>query len=213
MRTLEDGIRHSRGPAKRALDLVVSVTALVVGAPLLSVVALCVLASMGRPILFVQERIGRDRVPFLLYKFRTMRHEMHGPQITAAGDGKITRLGAFLRRTKLDELPQLVNVLLGDMSLVGPRPEVPRYVALYTPDQARLLEVRPGLTDPATVQFRDEEILLGGVGEGEREEFYVRSLMPRKLALSREYLEQRAGLVQDVLLLARTAGALLGLFR
>lgn len=213
MRTLEDGIRYSRGPAKRVLDLAVSVTALVAGAPLMGVVALCVLASLGRPILFVQDRVGRDRVPFLLYKFRTMRQWTDGLQITAIDDRRITFLGALLRRSRLDELPQLVNVLRGDMSIVGPRPEVPRYVALYTAEQARLLQVRPGLTDPATLAFREEEALLGAVREEERDEFYARSLLPRKLALSLDYLQHRAGIVQDVLVLGRTAGVLLGLCR
>lgn len=212
MRTLEDGIRYGRGPAKRALDLVISLIALVVIAPLLGLAALSVLVSMGWPILFVQERVGRDRVPFLLYKFRTMRNGAEGPRITASDDRKITRLGGLLRRTKLDELPQIVNVVLGEMSLVGPRPEVPRYVALYTPDQARLLGVRPGLTDSATLRFRHEEALLGGIAEGERETFYVRSVMPRKLELSLEYLKH-AGLLRDLVLLARTAIALLGLSR
>ncbi|MGH2608657.1 MAG: sugar transferase [Tepidiformaceae bacterium] len=198
---------------KRAVDLAISAIALIAGAPLFGAVAVSVLASMGRPILFVQERVGRERTLFRLYKFRTMRQGAEGPQITAAGDPNITRLGAMLRRTRLDELPQLINVLRGDMSLVGPRPEVPMYVALYTPVQARLLEVRPGVTDPATLAFRDEESLLAKIEKGKREEYYVRSLMPRKLALSLEYLELRAGVLQDFLVLARTAGAVFGLSR
>jgi lipopolysaccharide/colanic/teichoic acid biosynthesis glycosyltransferase len=137
-----------------------------------------------------------------------MRPALEGIPITGRGDPRITPLGRFLRATKLDELPQLLNIVSGRMSIVGPRPEVPRYVAGYTPAQRRVLEVRPGLTDPATLAFRNEEDLLGAVPAGERESLYVRQILPRKLALNLEYIEQ-ASLSHDLSLIMRTFAAVI----
>lgn len=174
---------------KRAFDVGLSIVALLFLWPLLAGLGFCVLLAMGRPVVFKQERIGFEGRPFRLFKFRTMKNgEPGGLLITGTGDRRVTRFGRFLRVTKLDELPQLVNVLKGDMSIVGPRPEVARYVALYTPAQRLVLSVRPGLTDPATVLFRDEESLLGEVPEPRREDYYVREIMPRKLAINLDYL-------------------------
>ena len=128
--------------------------------------------------------------------------------MTGCGDRRVTGLGRFLRALKLDELPQLVNVLNGDMSFVGPRPEVARYVDLYTPEQRRILRVRPGLTDPATIQFRDEETLLGAVAEDRREAYYVSEILPRKLAINLEYVK-KAGLLYDLRLMAGTVRSVL----
>ena len=130
-------------------------------APLLAATAALVKASSPGPVLFRQQRIGRGGKPFELWKFRTMRVGGTGPQITADGDRRITRIGRILRKTKLDELPELFNVLRGDLSLVGPRPEVAKYVALYPEaERAFLQRFRPGITDPATVRFRNEEDIL-----------------------------------------------------
>jgi lipopolysaccharide/colanic/teichoic acid biosynthesis glycosyltransferase len=204
------GVRYGRGPVKRALDLMLSIPALLVLSPLMLMLAAAILLSMGRPVLFRHERVGRDGRPFLVRKFRSMRNDGgSGPAITGAGDPRVTTLGRFLRRTKLDELPQLLNVVAGGMSIVGPRPEVGRYVALYDGEQRQVLAVRPGLTDPASLAYRHEERLLGSVEEGARERFYIQEVMPRKLALSLEYV-RNASLPCDLSLILRTIVAVAG---
>lgn len=198
------GVHYGRGPAKRAFDLLLSIPALVALSPIMLVLGLAILATMGRPILFRHERVGRNGRPFLLSKFRSMRNDAGpGLPITGGGDSRVTTLGRFLRRTKLDELPQLFNVLAGEMSIVGPRPEVGRYVALYDAEQRQVLAVRPGLTDPASLAYRHEERLLGAVAQPDRERFYVEKVMPKKLTLSVGYV-QEAGLALDAALVWRT---------
>jgi lipopolysaccharide/colanic/teichoic acid biosynthesis glycosyltransferase len=193
--------------ARRALDVATAAAGLaVLGPVLVGIGALVRLTSPG-PALFRQERVGRDGRPFEILKFRTMVAGGQGPQVTRAGDARVTRVGRLLRRTKLDELPQLVNVLRGDMSLVGPRPEVPRYVAMYTPEQRRVLSVRPGITDWASIAYADEEAVLARYPDLERA--YVEEVMPRKLALNLRYLERR-GLATDLAILWQTARALVG---
>lgn len=169
---------------------------------MLVVAGLIRLDSPG-PIFFRQERIGLRGKSFKIFKFRTMRVDADklGGQLTVGGDPRITRAGRFLRKSKLDELPQLFNVLQGEMSLVGPRPEVPKYVALYTPEQRRVLEVRPGITDLASIEFRDENDLLES--QADPEAFYIREIMPRKLTLNLGYIAQQ-GLVFDLLIVLRT---------
>lgn len=207
------GGSYCRGPLKRSMDLAVSSIALVLLAPVYLVLALTLMAMTGPPILFVQERVGLDGRPFRMIKFRTMRRDASGGlPLTASGDRRVTPLGRFLRATKLDELPQLLNVLRGEMSLVGPRPEVPRYVAQYTVEQRRVLQARPGLTDPASVRFLEEEDLLGAVPEERREEFYLKTVLPRKLQMNLEYIE-RAGVGLDVALILQTIRAVLRLQR
>src|SRR5262249_55066954 len=154
--------------------------------PVLAVAALAVRVDSPGPILFKQQRIGRNFRPFWMYKFRTMVVDApkRGGPLTAGADPRITRVGRWLRKSKIDELPQLVNVLVGDMSLVGPRPEVPKFVELFRDDYAYVLTVRPGLTDPASVKYRDEAALLAGSSDPERE--YVERILPDKIALSRE---------------------------
>ena len=191
--------------AKRALDVLASAAALVFLSPLLAAAALAVRLDSPGPALFRQVRVGRHGRPFEILKLRSMCGAP-GPAITAGGDPRVTRAGRFLRRTKLDELPQLWNVLRGDMSLVGPRPEVPRFVARFPEDYARILSVRPGLTDLAALEFRDEEALLAGAREPELA--YVEAVLPAKLRLYHRYLDERS-LATDVSLIARTLGALL----
>ncbi len=174
---------------RRLLDVTVAGMLLLVLAPLLGVLALLVRATSTGPALFRQIRVGRNGRPFVLLKLRTMRAGAPGPVITSGGDPRITRLGAWLRRTKLDELPQLWNVLRGDMSLVGPRPEVPHYVALYTAAQRAVLLARPGLTDPASIAWADEAARLARFAEPDRA--YADVVLPQKLALSLTYLERR----------------------
>jgi lipopolysaccharide/colanic/teichoic acid biosynthesis glycosyltransferase len=201
------GLAYCRGRGKRVLDLSMTVPAILVLSPLLVLIALGVLVTMGPPVLFTQERAGLDGNPFALMKFRSMRPSRGGDlPITGRGDQRITPFGRFLRATKLDELPQLFNVLIGQMSLVGPRPEVMVYLAGYSPNQRRVLEVRPGLTDPASLEFRDEERLLGAVPPAEREAFYVKTILQRKLALNIAYIEG-ASLLGDLGLVARTVAA------
>jgi lipopolysaccharide/colanic/teichoic acid biosynthesis glycosyltransferase len=194
--------------AKRLFDIVVSLAALLLLAlPMLAVAVWIKLDSPG-PVFFRQQRVGRHGVPFAIHKFRTMRHGAGGLALTVGDDARITRAGRWLRRTRLDELPQLLDVLAGDMSLVGPRPEVPRYVALYPPGlRERALAVRPGLTDPASLAYIDEAALLAAAADPERE--YVERILPAKLQAAAAYAE-RATLASDIAVLARTARALLG---
>jgi len=194
--------------AKRMLDLLGSALGLLLLSPLLLVVALWVKLDSPGPVMFRQERVGLRGRPFLIHKFRTMRADAPalGPQITIGKDARITRSGQFLRRTKLDELPQLWDVLRGAMSLVGPRPEVPRYVALYPEDMRRLLlSVRPGITDLASLQYRDESSVLAQAADPERA--YVEQVLPAKLALSARYVRE-ATVLGDLRLILATLSAL-----
>lgn len=177
---------------KRLFDLCFSACALGVLAPLLLVVAVWVKLDSRGPVFFRQVRVGRGGREFRIFKFRTMRvdAERIGLQITAGADNRITRSGAFLRKYKIDEIPQFINVLLGDMSVVGPRPEVPRYVAMYAPAvRATVLSVRPGITDLASIEYRDENALLGTSPDPEKT--YVEQVMPAKLVFCERYVRER----------------------
>ena len=191
---------------KRAFDLIVSLILLVALSPLLLGLALAVRLSSSGPVFHRAVRIGKEGKPFTLLKFRSMvvGAPRQGPHITRGGDPRVTPAGAFLRKYKLDELPQLVNVLRGDMSLVGPRPEDPRYVALYDAEQRRVLDIRPGITSLASIRYRDEEAILALADD--LEETYTRVVMPTKLAIDLEYIEH-ASLWLDLLILVRTADA------
>jgi lipopolysaccharide/colanic/teichoic acid biosynthesis glycosyltransferase len=186
---------------KRAFDLMFAAIGLVLSAPLMAVIGLVIKLGDRGPVFFAQQRIGRFGEPFQIYKFRTMvaNAEKLGIPLTTRDDPRITRVGHWLRRTKLDELPQLWNVVKGDMSLVGPRPEVPRYVALYTAEQRQVLEVRPGITDPASLQFFDEARCLA---TSNPEIAYITLILPRKLAINLAYLRRRTVLSDFVVLLA-----------
>jgi lipopolysaccharide/colanic/teichoic acid biosynthesis glycosyltransferase len=174
----------------RLRDLVASLAGLVLLGPVFLVVAVLIKVDSPGPVFFRAERVGKGGQPFFLYKFRTMMDGAHrsGPGLTVASDQRITRLGGWLRRNKIDELPQLMNVLKGEMSLVGPRPEDPTYVALYTLQQRQVLANRPGITSPATLQYRHEADLLRGK---DWEHVYVEQIMPHKLRMELDYLEQR----------------------
>ena len=169
---------------KRLLDLAIGVPALCAAAPVIGAMALLVKLDSKGPAFFVQTRVGRRRQPLRIFKLRTMVENAAGPAITAAGDDRITRVGRMLRKTKLDELPQLLNVVKGEMSLVGPRPEAERYVRQYRPEWEPLLDVRPGITDLASLVFRDEEALLATAHD--RERAYVEAVMPAKLKVALE---------------------------
>jgi lipopolysaccharide/colanic/teichoic acid biosynthesis glycosyltransferase len=193
---------------KRAFDIVGSATALLLLAPLLAVLALWVRLDSPGPALYRQQRVGRHGRPFMIHKFRTMVQGAGGPPLTVGDDPRITRAGRTLRRTRLDELPQLFDVLRGAMSLVGPRPEVPRYVDLCPPAlRERVLSVRPGVTDPAALAFIDESAQLARAADPERE--YVQAILPLKMQAAADYAD-RATLWTDLLVLARTLRTLWG---
>lgn len=176
--------------AKRLIDISVAVGFLILLLPLSVAVALLIKAGSPGPAIFRQTRIGQDGRPFTLYKFRTMVADapLRGPALTIGADPRITRVGRLLRRSKLDELPQLVNVLRGEMSLVGPRPEIPEYVALYPPGlRERVLSVRPGITDAASIELIDEARILGATGDPISA--YIHVIMPYKLAAYDRYVE------------------------
>jgi len=188
---------------KRLFDILVSLTAIIVLLPLFIVLSIVMLMTMGTPIFYRQVRIGRYGRPFKIIKFRSMVKdaERRGPAFTVGGDSRITPVGRFLRKYKLDELPQLVNVLIGHMSFVGPRPEVPEYVEYYTEDQRRVLDVRPGLTDPASIVYRDEENVLARYDDSRAA--YIEKIMPAKLKLNIAYIE-KAGFRRDLGLIFET---------
>ena len=190
---------------KRVLDITAAAAGLAATAPLLALIAVVVRRSSPGPALFRQTRVGKGGKAFQMLKFRTMSVATTpdaGPQVTAGGDPRITPIGRMLRKTKLDELPELVNVLRGEMSLVGPRPEVPKYVAHYSDaDKAAVHRVRPGLTDPATVRFRSEEEILGRASDPERA--YVDDVLPTKIQMYKDYLDG-ASFVGDLRILGET---------
>ncbi|MEZ4671548.1 MAG: sugar transferase [Anaerolineae bacterium] len=188
------------------MDVLVSALAIVILSPLMIVIALFIRWSSPGTIFFRAERVGKDGKLFKVYKFRSMVMDAHniGPAITGAQDKRITPIGRWLRRTKLDELPQLFNVLKGEMSLVGPRPEDPRYVQLYSSEQREVLKVRPGITSPASVVYRHEQTLLTG---SDWENHYIRTIMPAKLAIDLVYSKQHT-FVNDIKILLQTVLAL-----
>jgi len=195
---------------KRLFDLSVAALAVMLLWPLLLAVAAVVKLDSPGPVFFRQQRVGRFGVPFCIHKFRTMLDgaAQQGLPLTVGDDSRITRSGRWLRRTRLDELPQLIDVLAGHMSLVGPRPEVPQYVALYPPQlRERALSVRPGITDPSSLLYLDESELLARTADPERE--YVEVILPRKLQCAADYAAQ-ASLVSDIGVLWRTVRALVG---
>lgn len=189
---------------KRTFDVVVSLIGLIFASPVLVAAAIAVRCTSNGPVLFRQERVGRDFHPFQIIKLRTMAVDASirgGPLTKGNDDPRITRVGRVLRRWKIDELPQLVNVLRGEMSLVGPRPEVPKYVDLFRNDYQEILTIRPGITDAASLKYRDEGELLGCVTDPEAE--YRSRILPDKIALAKKYVRE-ATFGQDVAILFRT---------
>jgi len=188
---------------KRAFDIVVSSVGLLLLLPFFVVLAIVIKIGDPGPVFFGQKRIGKDFRPFFIYKFRTMvkNAEQKGSKLTAGGDRRITRLGKILRALKIDELPQLLNVLKGEMSLVGVRPEVEEYVALYKKEYAEILKTRPGITDVCSITFRNEEELLGR--QSDPEWYYAHVLLPKKIGLGREYV-LNASFLYDIKLIFKT---------
>ncbi|HHJ18901.1 MAG TPA: sugar transferase [Gammaproteobacteria bacterium] len=189
---------------KRLFDIALAVPGLLFLSPLLLLIILCIRLDSQGPIFFCQERVGLNGHVFRIFKFRTMvvDAENHGPQLTIGLDSRVTRCGRILRKYKLDELPQLFNVLKGDMSLVGPRPEVPRYIAFY-PEEALqvVLSVPPGITDPASIRFIDENTLLADVSDPET--YYIEKLLPEKISAYIEYVSNRS-MMGDIQVLWQT---------
>jgi lipopolysaccharide/colanic/teichoic acid biosynthesis glycosyltransferase len=199
-----------RGGLPRVAETALALAGLAVSSPVFLVAAVLVAATSPGPVLFRQRRMGFGGRPFTLLKLRTMRVAPEGVQLTASGDARITPVGRWLRRFKLDEIPQLWNVVRGDMALVGPRPEVPRYVDASDPLWQSVLSARPGLTDPVTLRLRDEEALLAGVGDVEG--YYRERLLPWKLRGYRDYLARRTW-TSDLGVLGATVLAVLRLRR
>jgi lipopolysaccharide/colanic/teichoic acid biosynthesis glycosyltransferase len=192
---------------KRLFDIAASFTGLVVMSPVLAIAALLVKADSRGPVLFQQERVGRDFEPFRIWKFRTMTVPEPSERrdgVTVGADPRITRVGRLLRKTKVDELPQLYNVLRGDMSLVGPRPELRRYVQMFERDYREILQCRPGITDLASIKYRDEARLLALAADPETE--YVARLLPDKIRLAKEYVARRS-VVLDLQIILRSLWA------
>jgi lipopolysaccharide/colanic/teichoic acid biosynthesis glycosyltransferase len=201
--------RTSMSVPKRVFDLVGALVGLAALSPLMAVIALMLKAEDGGPVFFRQTRIGHRGKPFRVWKFRTMvpDADRRGLPLTVGDDSRVTRIGAWLRRLKLDELPQLLNVVAGHMSLVGPRPEVPRYVGCYSLEQRRVLDLVPGLTDEATLHYRNESDLLAGGRDPEG--LYIEAIMPDKIRLSLAYA-QRATIWSDARMILLTLRRVFG---
>ena len=195
---------------KRTFDVVVSVLGLLLLLPFGVAVALLIKWDSRGPVFFRQERVGRGFRPFFIYKFRTMVQDASrkGGPITVGEDPRTTRVGRYLRKTKIDELPQLINVVRGEMSFVGPRPEVRQYVELFRKDYKEILKVRPGITDLATLKYRDEADVLGQSQDPEEE--YVNRILPEKIHLAKEHL-RRSSFFLDLTLVFKTLLKLVGL--
>ncbi len=188
---------------KRAFDIFASFFGLIVLSPLFIIVSILIMIDSRGGVFYRQTRVGRYGKDFRLYKFRSMRTDSDKKGLITIGgrDSRITRIGYYLRKYKIDELPQLINVLIGDMSFVGPRPEVRRYVDLYTTNQLKVLDVRPGITDVASIKYRNENEILGTVENPD--DYYINTIMPDKLALNLDYLNRRTFL-SDIQVIIRT---------
>lgn len=194
---------------KRVFDIIASFCGIIILFPLIIIVSILIKITSKGPVLFKQVRVTKNGKLFKIYKFRTMKENSEGnKQITVGKDNRITGIGHILRKTKLDELPQLFNVLKGEMSLVGPRPEVPKYVELYTDEQREILKVPAGITDYASIYFSNESELLGEVENPE--EFYIKKIMPYKIELNKKYINE-IGIMTDIKIIILTILKILGL--
>lgn len=188
---------------KRLFDIIASGMGLIILSPLFAVLAVWIKIDSKGPVFYLQTRVGRGNKDFLLYKFRSMRPDSDKLGLITVGghDPRVTRSGYYIRKYKLDEFPQLINVFIGDMSLVGPRPEVRKYVEMYTPEQMRVLSVRPGITSLASIRYRNENDILAAAEDPDR--CYIEKVLPNKLAIDLEYVE-RATLWNDIKLICST---------
>lgn len=189
--------------AKRIFDIISSLFGLIIFFPFFVIIAIFIVSDSKGGVFFIQQRVGKNNIDFGLLKFRTMKSnsEKHGQLTVSNKDVRITKTGSFLRKYKLDEIPQLINVLKGEMSIVGPRPEVRRYVSLYSTEQLKVLSVKPGLTDLASLKYIHENEILGKSKNPEKT--YIEEIMPEKLALNLEYIEKN-NLITDIKLIFKT---------
>lgn len=195
--------------AKRIFDLFFSIFGLVFFAPIFLIIAIFIKIDSPGEIFFRQIRITKDGKEFKIYKFRTMKKDTEGSrQITVGQDNRITKVGNFLRKTKLDELPQLINILKGEMSFVGPRPEVPKYIVYYTEEQKEILKVKAGITDYASIYFSNESEILGS--QAEPEKYYIEKIMPYKIELNKKYIE-KMGIIEDIKIIVMTILKIIGI--
>jgi lipopolysaccharide/colanic/teichoic acid biosynthesis glycosyltransferase len=194
---------------KRVFDVLIAATGLVLLSPVLAGIAIAIKSGSSGPVFYRGPRIGRGKRPFAMLKFRTMvvDADAKGPSSTSADDPRVTKIGALLRRYKLDEFPQLINVFKGEMSLVGPRPQVAWAVEAYTPEEQRVLSVRPGITDWASIRFRHEGEILKGSADPDAD--YMRLIHPEKMRLSLQYVDS-VSFATDLRIILRTAGAVFG---
>jgi len=193
---------------KRIFDIIISFAALVVLLPVLIIIAAAVIINSGFPIFYLQDRIGKDWRPFKIIKFRTMVNgaDKIGPGISMMNDERITFVGKILRKFKLDEIPQFINVLIGSMSIIGPRPELKKYAAFYPDEYSEILKIRPGLTDYASIEFMNESALLENKTESET--FYLKEILPVKILLCKRYLEDM-NFITDLKIIFKTAAGIL----
>ncbi|MCX8084290.1 MAG: sugar transferase [Calditerrivibrio sp.] len=194
---------------KRLFDIIFSMFALVVLSPLFLVITLLIKMDSKGPVFYKQDRVGKDFKKFKLFKFRTMIQDADkvGPLVTAERDPRITKVGAFLRKWKLDELPQFFNVLIGDMSIVGPRPEVEKYVTLFIDEYKAILSIKPGITDYATLQYRNEEEIMAKYDDVEKG--YIEEVLPKKIELYRVYIDDFS-FITDLKIVFKTISRILG---
>lgn len=196
---------------KRLFDLVLSICGILFLLPFFIIVSVLIKLDSAGDVIFKQTRVTKDGKEFKIFKFRTMRPDTEKQgQITIGADNRITSVGNFLRKTKLDELPQLFNIVMGDMSFVGPRPEVPKYVAMYNKNQKEILNVRAGITDYASIYFSNESEILGK--QKEPEKFYIEKIMPYKIELNKKYIKE-AGLITDIKIIFLTIFKVAGLIK
>jgi lipopolysaccharide/colanic/teichoic acid biosynthesis glycosyltransferase len=193
--------------AKRIFDIISSIIALIIFSPFLIIISILILIDSKGGVFFVQQRVGKNNLDFGLYKFRTMKvnSEKEGQLTVGMKDSRITKIGTFLRKYKLDEIPQLINILKGNMSIVGPRPEVRKYVNLYSNEQLKVLAVKPGLTDLASLEYIYENEILGKSENPEKT--YIEDIMPKKLSLNLQYIDNN-NLWIDIKLIFKTIGKL-----
>ncbi|WP_297518484.1 sugar transferase [uncultured Clostridium sp.] len=196
-------VKKSTLIVKRIFDIVMAIFGLLVLSPIFLVISLAIKIDSKGPVFFKQIRVGLEGKEFKIFKFRTMvtDAEKKGMQITVGKDSRITKVGAFIRKCKIDEIPQLINVLVGEMSFVGPRPEVPKYVAMYSESDREILKVRPGITDLASIEYRDENEVLGKSKNPEKT--YIEEVMPAKIVLNQEYIS-KCSVGYDIFLILKT---------
>ncbi len=193
--------------AKRVFDILSSLIALVIFSPILMIISIWIALDSRGGIFYRQIRVGKNQKEFGLYKFRSMRsYSDKAGQITIGNDSRITKVGEFIRKFKIDEIPQLINIIKGDMSVVGPRPEVPKYVKMYSAEQLNVLTVLPGLTDYASIEYLDEQKILGAADDPDKA--YIEEVMPAKLKLNLKYIADRSFWL-DIKLIFRTIGKII----